>query len=160
MKAGVVDHLVPAYFAKVRPSSAFMLKHPLLPVPSLRSDFHPLNMAEAILHGTPSVLASSVLSLFVLPAKSSAHITTLVYLLCAPATFLTVWNLLPVTAWASAVVSFAIASRQAVVAGIISWVLTDLRRPVINKVFLGHTSRVVGSEIDGSKLLQDEVTTL
>jgi len=160
MKAGLLEHSIPSYFAASRPASAWALAHPLVAIPTLRTNFDPLNMADAITRSLPFTISFLVLALFVIPQLPTRKLATVVFLLTTPAAFFTLWNILPVTAWSSGVAALVMGLRQALVASIMAWVLADLRRPVESKDIATSvqitTSRIVGRELDGSRLIEEE----
>jgi hypothetical protein len=117
-------------------------------------------MDTALANSAPFVIATFLLALFVVPSLPSRHLSLLVFLLTTPATFITLWNLMPVQLWAASIAALGMGLRQAVVAFVMAEVLLDLRKPVEAAQPLhrpGHVhERVVGAEIDGSQIIEVE----
>ena len=53
VRKAVVDQFVPSYLSGYRPSFAFAIHHPLLPVPTLRSDSAFISMGQALTSSAP-----------------------------------------------------------------------------------------------------------
>ena len=88
-------------------------------IPTLRTSFDPLSMFDAITRSLPFTFAFIFLALFVIPQLSTGRLSTIVFLLTTPAAFLTLWNLLPLTAWSCGIAAAVMGARQALVASYI-----------------------------------------
>jgi hypothetical protein len=133
-----------------------MNKSALQAVPTLRSDFQAIDMPTALANSAPFVVSTFILALFAVPSLPSRHLALLVFLLTTPATFITLYNLMPVEPWAASVAALGIGLRQSLVSFIMAEVLYDLRKPV-EVVRNYHHEKVVGAELDGTKLVETEL---
>jgi hypothetical protein len=146
VKRSVLDVSVPAYFSANRPPFTVAQKHPLVPVPILRSDVAPLRMPEQLVYALPLSILLSTLVLFVLPHAPNKLLAGIAALLTFTSTTLTLWNIFPVRFPCAISVGLDVALRSAASVAIIAWVLEDVRRPLkdakldISVVTVGKTA--------------------
>jgi hypothetical protein len=164
VKRSVLDVSVPAYFSPSKPPFSVARKHPLVPVPILRSDAHPLSMPEQLSHALPQSLLVSALVLFILPHASIKYISAIVALLAGTTATLTLWNIFPVQFPCAFAVGVDIALRSAASGTILAWVLEDVRRPLkdlnfnVTVLSVGKTTTTVGADEGGEKVARSNTT--
>ncbi|ORY66819.1 hypothetical protein BCR35DRAFT_308475 [Leucosporidium creatinivorum] len=103
-----------------------MMAHPTVAVPALRSFLEPLSMPRHLYHSFGIALTAIPL-VSILPALTPLRIALTVFALVGPASSLLFWDVLPVTALGAIGTGTFLALRAATMAGIVAWVLEELR---------------------------------
>ncbi|GJN94566.1 hypothetical protein Rhopal_007649-T1 [Rhodotorula paludigena] len=127
VERNVIEATVPSYLLKDELTTSEVLEHPSWTIPSLRTYDFPLSMAHHLLQSSLSAL-SLVPLLTALPSLAPSRLAPLAALLVGVPAVGVYYDVLPVTLVAALTTGAALAVRAAVQAGVLAWVLEELRR--------------------------------
>ncbi|GAA5833427.1 hypothetical protein JCM11251_003492 [Rhodosporidiobolus azoricus] len=127
VKSQTMEGTVPSYLLREQLTTGEMLEHPTYTIPTLRTYDFPLSMPHHLFQSALTSLATLPF-VSILPTLSPLRLALVTALLVALPSSLVLWDVLPVTPLCAASVGVALAARAAWSAGVIGWVIEELRK--------------------------------
>ncbi|KAM0787292.1 hypothetical protein ACM66B_006525 [Microbotryomycetes sp. NB124-2] len=128
VKLQTFDLEVPAVYAADTMTTSQMMQHPTIRVPSLRSDLAPHSMVTHLAHSA-GISATLTPFVVILSRLTPLGATLATVLAVGPSSLLLFYDVLPIRLFGAIAVASFLAVRAGVVAGVIAWVLEELREP-------------------------------